>query len=277
MPPSIFDLATAVHRRDGSPGEIPEAGTPQRYRAEVADGWDIGGHANGGYLLAIIARAMATTTGRGPLSLTAHYLAPVTDGEVEVLVTPVRIGRRMATAIAEVRRDGRPLITAVGTFGARDGSDALLVDGAPPEIPPYDDCTTEPLDDPAAMIPPLVERLAVRMRPGDEGFRSGSPTGRAEMVGWFAFADQAPIDEIGLMLVADAFAPPIFNSGLGIGWAPTLELTVHVRATPAPGPLRCRFTTRFIQGGLLDEDGEIWDADGVLVAQCRQLALVPRV
>ena len=45
---------------------------------------------------------------------------------------------------------------------------------------------------------------------------------------------------------------------------------------PTPGWLRCQFTTRFVTGGFLEEDGEIWDAEDRLVAQSRQLALVPR-
>jgi hypothetical protein len=51
---------------------------------------------------------------------------------------------------------------------------------------------------------------------------------------------------------------------------------VHVRGVPAPGPLRCVFRTRFVHGGLLEEDGEVWDARDRLVAQSRQLALTPR-
>ncbi|MGF2075329.1 hypothetical protein, partial [Enterococcus casseliflavus] len=68
-----------------------------------------------------------------------------------------------------------------------------------------------------------------------------------------------------------------FNAGIGPSWVPTVELTVHVRATPAPGPLRCRFSSHFVTGGLLSEDGEIWDSTGALVAQSRQLALTPRM
>jgi hypothetical protein len=61
-----------------------------------------------------------------------------------------------------------------------------------------------------------------------------------------------------------------------LAWAPTLELTVHVRGVPAPGPLRCRFRNSFMQNGLFEEDGELWDSQGTLVAQSRQLALIPR-
>lgn len=53
-------------------------------------------------------------------------------------------------------------------------------------------------------------------------------------------------------------------------------MTTHVRGIPEPGWLRCKFTTRFITGGVLEEDGEVWDSTGRLVAQSRQLALMPR-
>ena len=57
---------------------------------------------------------------------------------------------------------------------------------------------------------------------------------------------------------------------------PDPSLSLRSYAPAAPGWLRCRFTTRFITAGMLEEDGEIWDESGTLVAQSRQLALVPQ-
>jgi hypothetical protein len=70
-------------------------------------------------------------------------------------------------------------------------------------------------------------------------------------------------------------APAVFNV-LAPGWVPTLELTVHCRARPSAGWLKSVFRTRFVSGGHLDEDGELWDEAGRLVAMSRQLAGVPR-
>lgn len=247
----------------------------RRYRAEIHDGWDIGGNANGGYVLAVAGRAMADAAGRPPLTITAHYLAPAPPGPCEIAVEPVRVGRRLATWTASLAQGDRELIRVLGTFGTPARGDIELVAGAPPDLPPYDECPVggDPFD---PHVPGIATRLAVRLRPGDDEFRRGAPTGRAEIAGWFAFATEEPIDEIGLLLAADALAPAVFNSGLPAGWVPTVELTVHVRARPAPGPLRCAFRTRFIAAGTLEEDGEIWDSSGALVAQSRQLALAPR-
>jgi hypothetical protein len=245
----------------------------------VQPGWDIGGNANGGYLMAIAGRAMASAVGRPPITLTAHYLRPAPTGACEVVVTTVRDGRRFATATASlVMFDGddrREIIRLLGTFGHQTVGGPSYVSEGPVEIPSYDDCEMPPAAT-AGPKPAMTEQLAVRIYPGDEGFRTGQPTGEARIRGWFAFADHAPIDAIGLLLVVDGFPPPVFNTDLPAAWVPTVELTVHVRGVPVPGPLRCSFRSRFVHDGLLDEDGEIWDSSGTLVAQSRQLALMPR-
>jgi len=56
----------------------------------------------------------------------------------------------------------------------------------------------------------------------------------------------------------------------------TIELTVHLRARPAPGWVAFRTSTRFLSAGYFEEDAELWDSAGVLVAQSRQLALALR-
>ncbi|MET0579167.1 MAG: thioesterase family protein [Ilumatobacteraceae bacterium] len=169
----------------------------------------------------------------------------------------------------------RELMRVLGTFGQPADSPITALTAGPPQLPDYANCVigSDPSD---PQVPQIAAQLAIRLRPGDDGFRRGQPSGIAEHAGWFSFADGGPIDEIGLLLVVDAFPPAVFSSGLPVGWVPTVELTVHIRARPAPGPLRCVFRTRFVAGGMLEEDGEVWDSDDRLVAQSRQLALTPR-
>lgn len=250
------------------------AGGQLRYAGEIASGWDIAGNANGGYLLGIVTRAMADAVGRPPLSVTAHYLAPGRPGPAEALVDVHRAGRRLATVGAVLRAASGEVLRALGTFGAQREEGPVIV-GPPADLPPLDRCV--PFGPPPE-ISPIGERVDLYAHPDDAGFRDGRPSGRAEIRGWFEFADRQTVDAHGLMMAADAFPPVLFAQGAApLSWAPTVELTVHVRGVPAPGPLRCRFSSRFIQGGMFDEDGEIWDVNGTLVAQSRQLALIPRM
>ena len=78
-----------------------------------------------------------------------------------------------------------------------------------------------------------------------------------------------------MALVADALPPAVFNSGLYFGPVPTVELTVHTHARPAPGPVAVRFRTDHIGSSYLEEDGWIADSAGRLVAVSRQLAVLP--
>jgi hypothetical protein len=111
--------------------------------------------------------------------------------------------------------------------------------------------------------------------PASIGWAVGRPSGEGAIQGWFRLVDDRPLDPIALLLVVDALPPVTFDLGMP-GWAPTLELTAHVRAKPAPGWVQVRHATRNLAGGYFEEDCEVWDARGRLVAQSRQLALTPR-
>ena len=58
------------------------------------------------------------------------------------------------------------------------------------------------------------------------------------------------------------------------GWVPTLQMSIYVRARPAPGWLGFRMTANLVAGGMVDELCEVWDSRGRVVAQGIQLARV---
>jgi acyl-coenzyme A thioesterase PaaI-like protein len=248
---------------------------PDRWAGAIRPGWDIEGNAHGGYLLATAARALAARVERpDPLTVTGHFLAPGRPGPIEVVTHEVRRGTRLATATGTVRAGDRPLLTVLGTFADLERlTGPELVTGSPPDLP---DPTEAPPADPGVDVPPFTTKVDLRLHPDDGGFREGRRSGEARMRGWFRLPGGEALDGFALLLAADAFPPTIFNTDLPVAWTPTIELTVHVRARPAPGWLRCDFTTRFVTNGLLEVDGELWDTDDRLVAQSRQLALVPR-
>lgn len=246
------------------------------YDAAIRQGWDIGGKANGGYLLSIAARAMALETGRpDPVTITAHYLSPGAVGPVGVEVRTIKTGKRFAVASAALIGGERPLLQVLGTFGDLSAGEGAFerTEAAPPPLPPPDACVRQHPDQGA---PRIFGSMDLRLDPEDAGFLRGEPSGLMRTRGWFRLLDGEAVETLALLLAVDAFPPTAFNARLPVAWTPTVELTVHLRARPAPGWLRASFATRFVSAGFLEEDGEVWDSTGRLVAQSRQLALLPR-
>jgi acyl-CoA thioesterase len=85
------------------------------------------------------------------------------------------------------------------------------------------------------------------------------------------FTDGRAPDLLSKPLLVDSTAPSVLELGVA---STTIELTLHLRAHPAPGWLACRAAARFVSGGYHEEDFEVWDSAGTLVAQSRQLAVV---
>ena len=248
------------------------------WSGEIEDGWDINGNANGGYLLALAVAAMRDASGRpDPVTVSAHFLAPGKPGPVTIHTDIVKAGRQLATLTGSMRSGEREVLRLLGSFGDVSAMSGGYANHAcdPPELPPVDECVArDPQTGPVTAS--LMNHLRVHLHPDHAGFGQGVKNGRAEIAGWFEFADDRPIDTLALMLAVDAFPPPVFNLEMPAGWMPTVELTVHVRGCPARGPLMCRFHTEHVQNGFLQEDSEVWDVNGELVAQSRQLAMLPK-
>lgn len=250
-----------------------------RFSARIHPGWDIRGIANGGYLMAIAGRAiLADSDGRRLVSITGHFMNPAGAGPVDIHIEHLKTGRTFTTSRAVVSSEGRPLVSVTGSLATSDPSEdgPSLLAGSPPEVPPPERCVRATASGGEPFPPPIVDRIDLRIHPEDVGGALGRPTGQALFRGWFRLLDDEPVDEPAIVLSTDIFPPAIFNSGHPMTWTPTLDLTVHVRD---PGPhewLLCKLQTRFVTGGFLEEDGEIWDAGGNLVALSRQLAIVGR-
>ena len=235
--------------------------------------WSVGGNPNGGYLLALAVGAMreAAAGHRDPLSVTAHYLRPGLAGQAcTVDTTLVRSGRSLTTLRGTLVQDGAARIEVLAAMGELAEQVAPVLTLAPPPIPGPQDCVPRSGAQQGVMLP-LVEMLDIRLDPATV---PGGTRGAARMAGWIRFRDGRAPDALACMLFADAFPPAIFSMVGPVGWVPTIELTVQLRARPAPGWILGQFTTLDMQDGRLIEDGALWDSRGTLVAQSRQLALL---
>lgn len=265
---SEFDRDTAVTRRG-----------PGVYDIDLSAGWTIIGAVNGGYLLAVLGRALADTLPHGdPFTISAHYLTASQPGPAVVRTDVVRTGRTLSTGQASLFQyddSGREIerIRVLASYGDLDTlPDDVRTTATPPSIPPMEQCFG-PQDAPGP-VPggsAIADRLFLKLDPATLGWALGAPSGKGEMRSWFGLADGRDADPFSLLLAVDALPPTAFEMGFK-GWVPTVELTVHVRCRPVPGPLRVAITTRNLAGGFLEEDAEVWDSADRLVAQSRQLA-----
>jgi acyl-CoA thioesterase len=243
------------------------------YRAHVSADWFTPRGANGGFLAAIVLRAIMACehdSERVPRSLTLHYLRPPVEGEVRIVVIEERRGGRLTTYSARMEQDGRVCVLALAAL-SRDFTSSLNYGTAMPEVAAPDGLATR--DDPK--LPPIAHRFATQPAIGYAPF-SGGP--EALTGGWIAFAgdEPSPLDAPALALLSDAWLPSMFVLVQDFIGVPTIDLTIHFRARTEgrTGPALAIFRSRTSAEGFFEEDGELWSQDGTLLAQSRQLGPV---
>ena len=253
---------------------------PGLFRTDLDAGWSVGGGLNGGYLMAVTGSALARVLpGKpDPITFTTHFLSASEPGPADIRTRVLREGGSIATVAADVLQEGHPRVTVLATYGDLSTlPDKVHMKATPFDIAPLEECVSNEFAPPEFReIAPLMDRFEMRFDPGCIGWAVGQPAGRGELKSWFRVEEDtdAP-DPVQLLLAVDAMPPVTFDLDMP-GWAPTLELTAHLRAAPAPGWFRLRHATTHVAGGMFAEDCEVWDSSGTLVAQSRQLARVPR-
>lgn len=243
------------------------------FAATISHRWTaLGGTVNGGYLLAVCLQALRRTMPfPDPVVVSAFFLRPAAPGPAEVRTELARRGRRTATGEAQLVQDGAETVRVVATFtDLRQATGRTLLLEHKPHLPPPDQAV-DPMAGRALPGAPMTDLVEFRM-PRPPGWWQGRPSGEPSMTFWMRFRQGRDADLLSLALLVDAAAPAVME--LGEPASSTVELTAHLRAHPAPGWLACRASTRHVIGGYHEEDFEIWDSDGQLVAQSRQLAVL---
>jgi len=285
---SVFDEATAVRlREDGVYAAHPDA----RF-ALVAPGGATPPIVNGGVMMATVLRAVLDNSPLPhPVATSAHFLKVARLEPAEIHVTWLKKGRTAATARATLVQDDEPVLESTVTTGtvpaspgrpAGNGSAAaheeLSWTDHAPVLPPPEECV-ELGPWPGTVAPDGTMGYAAQIRmlfdPAVVGWRQGEPNGMPQMRGYFGLREERDPDALTLALAVDGLPPVVFGLG-ATGWAPTVEMTMHMRMVPAPGLLRVATRSRHVSGGWFDEEAEVWDSAGNLVAQSRQIARVGR-
>lgn len=274
-PPNVFDADTAVALEDSD-------GSRARFAAEVSPNWRAGRGPHGGYLAAIILRALTAAVAdpaRAPRSLTIHYTRAPEPGPVTITVVRERDGRSLSSLSARMEQDGRLIALVLGAFSL-PWAGPEIDEARPPAVAPAQE-PFWPGEPPPPWAPPIAGQTVVQRRFGGTPF-SGLQGQPMEIGGWLGHRERRELDALSLAFFSDALLPAPFLRFAEPNPVPTIDLNVHFRAAlPLAGsePVDVCLThirTRLIHEGFFEEDGLMWAPDGTLLAQSRQLAIILR-
>jgi acyl-CoA thioesterase len=261
-----FDLDTALERKDES-----------TFLGATSRDWWVDRGPHGGFLAALMLRALRTTvddSSRQIRSFTVHYIAPPTQGPVEVTAVIERIGKSRISASARLAQGGETMAIALAAFSSAWES-VEWAETSMPAVPSHVDVDQLPVTE--GLTPRFFENFDARPVIGDWPFSGGS---KALSGGWIRLAEPRSVDDLAVAVFADAWMPSVFVRLDGPMAVPTVDLTVHFRtALPPPGVdpedyLLVVFRSETAADGFFVEDGEIWSSNGTLVAQARQLGVL---
>jgi acyl-coenzyme A thioesterase PaaI-like protein len=253
-----FGEATAVRRT-----------AEGRYAVELDADYGFDEALNGGYLMAVLARAALDASAHPhPVATATSFLRVARPGPAELWVEPRKSGRTADVARVTLVQGDRPVVEALVTTGTLDGDAEPVYSASVDQLPPVGECVTFDAGNPDRGFATQVD---VRYDGATMGWLDGRPSGTPEMRAYFRLRQTYEPDGVLLALAVDALPPVVLNTGAS-GWAPTVELTWHMRAVPAPGWLTLHGRGRLVSDGWFDEEVEVWDSAGKLVAQSRQIA-----
>jgi acyl-CoA thioesterase len=243
-----------------------------RWRGTVSEDWWILRGPFGGYISAFLVRAMMEAVGdpsRPPRSFTVHFVDAPQAGEIDVIVTPERVGRSTTALSLRMEQAGRPVALALASCAVWREGEPEWADLRPPDAPGPD--ASRPIKR-VEEAPRFHERFDIRWV---DGGHLGRPSETARNLAWLRLPDQ-PLDHLAVTAMSDGWLPAAFSKLGRPAIVPTFDLTIHFRRPlPVDGEwLLADYRSSFAAGGAWEEDGELWAPDGTLVAQSRQLAMI---
>jgi len=228
------------------------------FSTNICSDWNIGTHPNGGYLVCLMANAISKTVSHPhPLVVSATFILPVEVGPAIVVVEIMKKSTRNSHAMAKIIQDNKEKARMTATFtdlSKLDSEESTILHELP-KIAPLSQC----VDDSPQLLPFL------------NFFDKDAPKGSRNI--WGYLKDGRDPDPLFLAGVCDFIKPVVLDLSDDVGWVPTIQYTVLIRQIPSKGPLRIFSKTKLIIGNYLDTDTEVYDFEGKMVAQGKQIAV----
>jgi len=256
-----FETDTKVHKiEDG------------RYSSKVHNGWaNPLGTTFGGYVLSIGMSAMDEEfKDKSPSVASIRFIKAAEVGDVEILVSDVSHGKTLSSANAKITQRGKTLALIRATYSAPSPYDVQISRYAESFLeptPPSDSVDALPND-------PEKSKFLIKLNKKTANWFIGQTPSDINMQScWARFSDGGEPDFKSLSFFGDVVPLACFDLKLPqpITFATTYELMVFFRKKPSKGWIRGQSTIKYLSQGTCDMDTEIFDEEGYLVCQAKQM------
>lgn len=240
------------------------------FTGTISENWLINGNSNGGYLMALMANSILHRGETKSISiLSATFISRCVPGDADLWVENISPSNNLKRWMVRLSQNKMEKVIGIGTsINNENGPGEKKYEKSAPEIRDIGECVAIP--ERAGYT--LFGGVDVLLDPDSAGWMDGQLTDRSELKGWIRFKDDRPFDDLSILLAIDSLPPPVFSSHGSFAWVPTLEMSVNIRNSPKGRWLKAVFVSRFINNGIVEEDGELWDEDGELIAISRQIS-----
>jgi len=213
-----------------------------------------------------------------PLALTVNYAAATAEGPFEITATPVRTNRstqHWVVTLSQPGADGMPQVGTSATVVTAIKRDTWAASDTP--MPATPAAATLARADRTAAGVAWLQRYDVRPVDGDIPRQWDGATNHSRTLMWAADAPARTPCFAGLAALADVFFPRIWLKRATLVPVGTVSMTVYFHTSAAqlaengPAHLLAQATGQEFRHGFFDHSGQLWRADGLLLATTHQI------
>ena len=243
----------------------------------------VGNTPHGGYLMAIMHKALTSILPHSTaISSSVQYLDRIDAKPFELEVETFKTSRGSSSGIVKLKQDNKICTTFTGTcsdfefmkghndlqkplpdiFNSSDRKDYVKMN--------YDKISS-------GFTPSFIQQLECLIHPDHAWWNReldiDNKDNEARCSAFLEMEGGTP-DQFCLSFYSDILPPVVCNKYGALGWIPTITLTTHIRKLPSTSVLYADFNATDINKGYFEQDCNIWDLDGNLVASSRQLTRI---
>ena len=243
----------------------------------------VGNTPHGGYSMAIMHKALTNILPHSTaISSSVQYLDRIDAKPFELVVETFKTSRGSSSGIVKLIQDKKICTTFTGTcsdfefmkgyddlqkplpkiFKDKDKNDYVKMN--------YDKISK-------GFTPAFIQQLECLIHPDHAWWNrekgSDNSDNEARCSAFLEMEGGTP-DQFCLSFYSDILPPVVSNKYGPLGWIPTITLTTHIRQLPSTSEVYADFKASDINKGYFEQDCNIWDLDGNLVASSRQLTRI---